>query len=213
MVQQLPGFLGPRVAVFMYPWAFLALTALLAMHVQVATRFLSTCPPLYWYLAHLWLGPAAGAGAAGRPASPAQQGQGRGRGGQGGWGAWLIAGEHHKELCGGEMNTTNNRMDLRAVIEALNALKRPSDIVLHTDSQYVQKGISEWIVGWKKRGWRKADKSPVLNVDLWMALDEARLRHTIEWRWVKGHAGHPGNEKADELANRGVEMALRGAAA
>lgn len=137
----------------------------------------------------------------------------KGNPGPGGWGAWLIAGEHEKELCGGERNTTNNRMELRAVIEALNALKRPSEVVLHTDSQYVQKGISEWIVGWKKRGWRKADKSPVLNVDLWQALDEARLRHTIEWRWVKGHAGHPGNEKADELANRGVEMALRGNAA
>ena len=137
----------------------------------------------------------------------------KGNPGPGGWGAWLVAGEHQKELCGGELNTTNNRMELRAVIEALNALKRPSEVVLHTDSQYVQKGISEWIVGWKKRGWRKADKSPVLNVDLWMALDEARLRHTIEWRWVKGHAGHPGNEKADELANRGVDMALRGEAA
>ncbi len=137
----------------------------------------------------------------------------KGNPGPGGWGAWLVAGEHQKELCGGELNTTNNRMELRAVIEALNALKRPSEVVLHTDSQYVQKGISEWIVGWKKRGWRKADKSPVLNVDLWQALDEARLRHTIEWRWVKGHAGHPGNEKADELANRGAEIALRGAAA
>ncbi len=137
----------------------------------------------------------------------------KGNPGPGGWGAWLIAGEHQKDLCGGELNTTNNRMELRAVIEALNALKRPSEVVLHTDSQYVQKGISEWIVGWKKRGWRKADKSPVLNVDLWQALDEARLRHTIDWRWVKGHAGHPGNEKADELANRGVELALRGNAA
>ncbi len=137
----------------------------------------------------------------------------KGNPGPGGWGAWLVAGEHQKELCGGELNTTNNRMELRAVIEALNALKRPSEVVLHTDSQYVQKGISEWIVGWKKRGWRKADKSPVLNVDLWQALDEAQLRHTIEWRWVKGHAGHPGNEKADELANRGVEIALRSAAA
>ena len=137
----------------------------------------------------------------------------KGNPGPGGWGAWLIAGEHQKELCGGEMNTTNNRMELRAVIEALNALKRPSEVVLHTDSQYVQKGISEWIVGWKKRGWRKADKSPVLNVDLWQALDEACLRHTIEWRWVKGHAGHAGNERADELANRGVDMARRGVAA
>ncbi len=128
-------------------------------------------------------------------------------------GAWLIAGEHEKELCGGELNTTNNRMELRAVIEALNALKRPSDVVVHTDSKYVQQGISEWIEGWKKRGWRKADKSPVLNVDLWQALDEARQRHTIEWRWVKGHAGHTGNERADQLANRGVEMARRGVAA
>ncbi len=137
----------------------------------------------------------------------------KGNPGPGGWGAWLIAGEHEKELCGGELNTTNNRMELRAVIEALNALKRPSDVVVHTDSKYVQQGISEWIEGWKKRGWRKADKSPVLNVDLWQALDEARQRHTIEWRWVKGHAGHTGNERADQLANRGVEMARRGVAA
>ncbi len=137
----------------------------------------------------------------------------KGNPGPGGWGAWLVAGEHQKELCGGELNTTNNRMELRAVIEALNALKRPSDVVVHTDSKYVQQGISEWIEGWKKRGWRKADKSPVLNVDLWQALDEARLRHTIEWRWVKGHAGHAGNERADELANRGVEMSRRGVAA
>lgn len=137
----------------------------------------------------------------------------KGNPGPGGWGAWLVAGEHQKELCGGELNTTNNRMELRAVIEALNALKRPSDVVVHTDSKYVQKGISEWIEGWKKRGWRKADKSPVLNVDLWQALDEACLRHTIEWRWVKGHAGHAGNERADELANRGVDMARRGVAA
>ena len=137
----------------------------------------------------------------------------KGNPGPGGWGAWLVAGEHQKEMCGGELNTTNNRMELRAVIEALNALKRPSDVVVHTDSKYVQQGISEWIEGWKKRGWRKADKSPVLNVDLWQALDEARQRHTIEWRWVKGHAGHTGNERADELANRGVEMARRGVAA
>ncbi len=137
----------------------------------------------------------------------------KGNPGPGGWGAWLVAGEHQKEMCGGELNTTNNRMELRAVIEALNALKRPSEVVVHTDSKYVQQGISEWIEGWKKRGWRKADKSPVLNVDLWQALDEARQRHTIEWRWVKGHAGHAGNERADELANRGVEMARRGVAA
>jgi ribonuclease HI len=99
-------------------------------------------------------------------------------------------------------------MELQAVIEALNALKRPCEIILHTDSQYVQKGISEWIVGWKKRGWRKADKSTVMNVDLWQTLDAAQEQHQISWRWIKGHAGHEGNERADTLANRGVEMVL-----
>ena len=137
----------------------------------------------------------------------------KGNPGPGGWGAWLIAGEHRRELCGGEMGTTNNRMELKAVIEALNALKRPCEVVVHTDSQYVQKGISEWLAGWKARGWKTASKAPVKNVDLWQALDEARLRHQIEWRWIKGHAGHEGNEKADELANRGVQMALRDARA
>lgn len=137
----------------------------------------------------------------------------KGNPGPGGWGAWLVAGEHSRELCGGEMGTTNNRMELKAVIEALNALKRPCEIVLHTDSQYVQKGISEWLSGWKARGWKTASKAPVKNVDLWQALDEARLPHKIDWRWVKGHAGHAGNEKADELANRGVQMALRAAKA
>ena len=100
-------------------------------------------------------------------------------------------------------------MELMAVIEALNALNRPCDVVVHTDSQYVQKGISEWLEGWKARGWRTASKAPVKNVDLWMALDEAQSRHTIEWRWVKGHAGHEGNERADALANRGVELLLQ----
>jgi ribonuclease HI len=137
----------------------------------------------------------------------------KGNPGPGGWGAWLVAGEHSRELCGGEMGTTNNRMELKAVIEALNALKRPCEIVLHTDSQYVQKGISEWLAGWKARGWKTASKAPVKNLDLWQALDEARLPHKIDWRWVKGHAGHAGNEKADELANRGVQMALRAAKA
>ena len=132
----------------------------------------------------------------------------KGNPGPGGWGAWLVAGDKEKEMFGGEAGTTNNRMELMAVIEALNALKRPCEIVLHTDSQYVQKGISEWIHGWKKRGWRKADKSPVMNADLWQALDAAQERHTIEWRWVKGHAGHEGNERADELANRGVDLVL-----
>jgi ribonuclease HI len=136
----------------------------------------------------------------------------KGNPGPGGWGAWLIAGEHQKELFGGEPNTTNNRMELKAVIEALSALKRPCEIVLFTDSQYVQKGISEWIHGWKARGWKTAAKAPVKNADLWQALDAAQARHKIEWRWVKGHAGHVGNEKADALANRGIELIGRGAA-
>ncbi|MGV3743148.1 MAG: ribonuclease HI [Burkholderiaceae bacterium] len=131
----------------------------------------------------------------------------KGNPGPGGWGAWLIAGTHQKELFGGEPNTTNNRMELKAVIEALSILKRPCEIVLHTDSQYVQKGISEWIHGWKQRGWKTAAKEPVKNADLWQALDAAQARHKIEWRWIKGHAGHEGNERADALANRGVESA------
>ena len=110
-----------------------------------------------------------------------------------------------RELFGGEPATTNNRMELMAVIEALNALKRPSRVVLHTDSQYVQKGITEWIRNWKARGWRTAAKEPVKNVDLWKRLDEATQPHEIEWKWVKGHAGHPENERADELANLGCE--------
>ena len=129
----------------------------------------------------------------------------KGNPGRGGWGALLIAGGHKKELFGGELNTTNNRMELKAVIEALSALKRPCEIVVHTDSQYVQKGISEWIHGWKARGWKTASKEPVKNVDLWQALDAAQARHQIQWRWVKGHAGHDGNERADALANLGVE--------
>lgn len=129
----------------------------------------------------------------------------KGNPGKGGWGALLIAGQHEKELFGGESMTTNNRMELRAVIEALTALKRPCDIVLHTDSKYVQQGISEWIHGWKARGWKTASKTPVKNADLWQALDAAQEKHRIDWRWVKGHAGHPGNERADQLANRGVE--------
>ena len=130
----------------------------------------------------------------------------KGNPGPGGWGAWLISGEHQKELFGGEANTTNNRMELKAVIEALSALKRPCEIILFTDSQYVQKGISEWIHGWKARGWKTAAREPVKNADLWQELDAAQARHKIEWRWVKGHAGHVGNEKADELANRGIEI-------
>jgi ribonuclease HI len=128
----------------------------------------------------------------------------KGNPGRGGWGALLVAGGHKKELFGGEANTTNNRMELKAVIEALTALKRPCEVVVHTDSQYVQKGISEWIHGWKARGWKTASKEPVKNVDLWQALDAAQAVHRIQWRWVKGHAGHEGNERADALANLGV---------
>jgi ribonuclease HI len=128
----------------------------------------------------------------------------KGNPGRGGWGALLIADGHKKELFGGEPNTTNNRMELKAVIEALSALKRPCEVVVHTDSRYVQKGISEWIHGWKARGWKTAAKEPVKNVDLWQALDAAQAAHAIQWRWVKGHAGHDGNERADALANLGV---------
>ena len=130
----------------------------------------------------------------------------KGNPGRGGWGALMVAGGKEKELFGGEANTTNNRMELKAVIEALNALTRPCEVIVHTDSQYVQKGISEWIHGWKARGWKTAAREPVKNVDLWQALDSAQARHSIQWRWVKGHAGHVGNERADALANRGVGM-------
>nr|WP_217343918.1 ribonuclease HI [Noviherbaspirillum sp. L7-7A]MBV0878007.1 ribonuclease HI [Noviherbaspirillum sp. L7-7A] len=132
----------------------------------------------------------------------------KGNPGPGGWGAWLKTGEHEKEICGGEPNTTNNRMELMAVIEALSALTRPCNVVLHTDSQYVQKGISEWIHGWKKRGWKTASKEPVKNADLWQALDAAQARHRVEWRWVRGHSGHVGNERADQLANRGCASVM-----
>jgi len=129
----------------------------------------------------------------------------KGNPGPGGWGAVLEYDGTEREIFGGEPATTNNRMELTAVIEALASLKRPCKIVLHTDSQYVQKGITEWIRGWKARGWRTAAKEPVKNVDLWKKLDEAVGRHEIEWIWVKGHAGHDGNERADRLANKGVE--------
>ena len=120
--------------------------------------------------------------------------------GPGGWGAILRYGETVRELSGGEADTTNNRMELTAAIEALNALKRPCDIVLTTDSTYVKDGITSWIDGWKKRGWKNSQKKPVKNEDLWKALDAARSRHTVEWKWVKGHAGHAENERCDELA-------------
>jgi ribonuclease HI len=124
--------------------------------------------------------------------------------GPGGWGALLRFGDRERELFGGAAQTTNNRMELLAVIEALRALKRPVRARVHTDSQYVQKGISEWIHGWKRRGWRTADRQPVKNVDLWQALDLEAARHHVEWLWVKGHAGHVENERADALARRGI---------
>jgi ribonuclease HI len=132
----------------------------------------------------------------------------KGNPGVGGWGALLIAGKHEKELFGGEKETTNNRMELMAVIQALGALKRPCQIDLHTDSQYVLKGITEWLDGWKAKGWKTASKAPVKNVDLWQELDAACRLHKIQWIWVKGHAGDAGNERADELANKGVESVL-----
>jgi ribonuclease HI len=133
----------------------------------------------------------------------------KGNPGIGGWGALLRMGGNEKELFGGEAVTTNNRMELRAVIEGLSALTREAQVRVHTDSQYVQKGISEWIASWKRRGWRTADNKPVKNQDLWMQLDTVAARHEIEWVWVKGHAGHEGNERADELANRGVQSVRR----
>ena len=129
----------------------------------------------------------------------------KGNPGPGGWGAVLRFGDKEKELFGGEHNTTNNRMELLAVISALTALKRPCKVLIWTDSQYVQKGISEWIHGWKARNWMTSSKAPVKNADLWKQLDDIAGKHSVEWRWVKGHAGHPGNEHADQLANRGVE--------
>ncbi|MCG9082902.1 ribonuclease HI [Laribacter hongkongensis] len=130
----------------------------------------------------------------------------KGNPGPGGWGALLRCQGQEKELFGGAPDTTNNRMELQAVIEALRCLKRPCDIDIYTDSQYVQKGISEWITGWKARGWRTASKAPVKNADLWQMLDAEVARHRIRWHWVKGHAGHEFNERADELANRGVDL-------
>ena len=131
----------------------------------------------------------------------------KGNPGRGGWGALLRYGSHEKELFGGEPMTTNNRMELLAVIRALQALTRSSDVTVHTDSQYVQKGITEWISGWKARGWKTADRKPVKNEDLWRELDAQVAAHRVEWRWVRGHSGHPENERADALANRGAASA------
>lgn len=128
----------------------------------------------------------------------------KGNPGVGGWGALLCRGDEETEIFGGEKLTTNNRMELRAVIEALVHLTEPARVRIHTDSQYVQKGITEWLPAWKRRSWRTADNKPVKNVDLWQKLESVAARHQVEWVWVRGHAGHDGNERADALANRGV---------
>ena len=134
----------------------------------------------------------------------------KGNPGPGGWGVLLRSGSVQKELFGGELGTTNNRMEMMAVIQALGALKRPCRVTLYLDSEYVRKGITEWIHGWKAKGWRTSTKQPVKNAELWQQLDAlvSQRGHVIEWRWVKGHAGDPGNERADALANAGVEVAL-----
>ena len=132
----------------------------------------------------------------------------RGNPGPGGWGVSLRYGTHLKELCGGESPTTNNRMELMAAISALESLREACAITLHTDSKYVLQGLTEWLPGWKKRGWKTADRKPVKNRDLWERLDAAAARHQVDWRWVKGHSGDPGNENADRLANLGLESAL-----
>jgi ribonuclease HI len=129
----------------------------------------------------------------------------KGNPGPGGWGAYLRWGDHEKDLFGGERATTNNRMELTAVIEALGSLKRRCKVAIYTDSEYVKNGITTWIHGWKARGWRTADKKPVKNIELWQALDQAVASHDVSWHWVRGHTGDPGNERADALANRGVD--------
>jgi len=129
----------------------------------------------------------------------------RGNPGPGGWGALMCYGEHEKEIYGYDKETTNNRMELMAAIRALEVLNRASEVSLTTDSNYVRQGITEWLEGWKKRGWKTAAKKPVKNKDLWQRLDEAVARHNVEWHWVKGHSGHEGNERADDLANRAMD--------
>ncbi|MEW6098781.1 MAG: ribonuclease HI [Pseudomonadota bacterium] len=128
----------------------------------------------------------------------------KGNPGPGGWGVVLRSGAHEKELFGGERSTTNNRMELTAVIEALASLKRSCDVAIYTDSEYVRKGITEWIHGWKQRGWKTADRKPVKNAELWQRLEALAALHRVEWHWVRGHNGDPGNERADELANQGA---------
>ena len=134
----------------------------------------------------------------------------KGNPGAGGWGVLLRYGGHEKELFGGEAQTTNNRMELTAVLSGLKTLNRPCDVVICTDSQYVKNGMESWIHNWKKNGWKTADRQPVKNADLWQQLDEQVARHRVRWQWVKGHAGHAENERADALANRGVEQVLHG---
>ena len=124
--------------------------------------------------------------------------------GPGGWGVWLKCGKHEKELCGGEAHTTNQRMEMQAAIEALKALKRPSTITIISDSSYLVKGMTEWIHGWKQRGWKNSQKKPVANQELWQQLDQLATIHKVKWQWIKGHAGHAGNERADELARQGI---------
>jgi ribonuclease HI len=133
----------------------------------------------------------------------------KGNPGPGGWGAWLKSGVHEKELWGGEAQTTNNRMELTAVIQALASLKVRCRVAIYTDSEYVRNGITSWIQGWKARGWKTADRKPVKNIELWQRLDTLAAEHDVKWHWVKGHAGDPGNERADRLANRGVDSARR----
>ena len=135
----------------------------------------------------------------------------RGNPGPGGWAALLRCGEARKTLSGAEPETTNNRMELTAAVQALAALKRPSSVALTTDSQYVRLGITQWVHGWKKRGWKRANKQPVLNQDLWQRLDALNARHAVRWHWVKGHSGHPGNEAADRAANDAIDAMLAGA--
>jgi len=132
----------------------------------------------------------------------------RGNPGPGGWGVLLLANGTERELCGGDPATTNNRMELTAAIRGLSALKRRCNVIVYTDSEYVQRGIDEWLANWKQRGWKTASRKPVKNADLWRQLDELSDRHDVHWQWVKGHAGIPGNERADELANAGLEKAL-----
>ena len=135
----------------------------------------------------------------------------RGNPGPGGWGALLRYGDHERELFGGEPDTTNNRMELMAAIRALETLREPCDVDLTTDSEYVRKGISEWLPAWKARNWKTSDRKPVKNADLWQQLEQAAARHTVRWHWVKGHSGHDENERADQLANRGIDsLALTG---